>query len=114
MKNPESNRIAEVGSQGHSMTWGELLQCRMVRVGVSQSPYGGWRKRQGTAGLLSLAFGQTLSKTGIWVSFCDDNISATLLRSLSYFLLLTPQVSKLFPKKNKLHTASGGQVTFIK
>ncbi len=30
------------------MTWGESLQCRMVRVGVSQCPTGGWRKRQGT------------------------------------------------------------------
>ncbi len=36
-KNPESNRIAEVGSQGRSMTWGESLQCRMVRVEVSQT-----------------------------------------------------------------------------
>jgi hypothetical protein len=36
---PESNRIAEVGSQGRSMTWGESLQCRMVRVGVSQAPW---------------------------------------------------------------------------
>jgi hypothetical protein len=30
------------------MIWGESLQCRMVRVGVSQCPTGGWRKRQGT------------------------------------------------------------------
>jgi hypothetical protein len=30
------------------MTWGESLQCRIVRVGVSQCPTGGWRKRQGT------------------------------------------------------------------
>jgi hypothetical protein len=28
--------------------WGESLQCRMVRVGVSQCPTGGWRNRQGT------------------------------------------------------------------
>jgi hypothetical protein len=28
--------------------WGESLQCRMVRVGVSQCLNGGWRKRQGT------------------------------------------------------------------
>jgi hypothetical protein len=48
MKNPESNRIAEVGLQGCSMTWGESLQCPMVWVGVSQCPTGGWRKRQGT------------------------------------------------------------------
>ncbi len=40
-KNPESNRIAEVVSQGCSMTWGELLQCRIVRVGVSRCPTGG-------------------------------------------------------------------------
>jgi hypothetical protein len=48
MKNPKSNRIADVGSQGRSMTWGESLQCRIVQVGVSQCPTGGWRKRQGT------------------------------------------------------------------
>jgi hypothetical protein len=48
MKNPESNRIAEVGSQGRSMTWGESLQCQIVWVGVSQCPTGGWRKHQGT------------------------------------------------------------------
>jgi hypothetical protein len=54
-KNPESNRIAEVGSQGRSMTWGESLQCRMVRVGVSQCRTGGWRKRQGTVVLDLLA-----------------------------------------------------------
>jgi hypothetical protein len=40
-KNPESNRIAEVVSQGRSMTVGESLQCQMVRVGVSQCPTGG-------------------------------------------------------------------------
>jgi hypothetical protein len=28
--------------------WGESLQCRMVRVRVSQCPTGGWRNRQGT------------------------------------------------------------------
>jgi hypothetical protein len=44
----ESNRIAEVGLQGCSMSWRESLQCRIVRVGVSQCPTGGWRKRQGT------------------------------------------------------------------
>jgi hypothetical protein len=48
MKNPESNHKADVVSQGRSMTWGELLQCRMVRVGVSQCPTGGWRNHQGT------------------------------------------------------------------
>jgi hypothetical protein len=30
------------------MTWGESLQCQMVRVGLSQCPTGGWIKRQGT------------------------------------------------------------------
>jgi hypothetical protein len=40
--------IDEVVSQGRSMTWGELLQCPMVWVGVSQCPTGGWRNRQGT------------------------------------------------------------------
>jgi hypothetical protein len=48
MKNPDSHYIAEVVSQGRSMTWGELLQCRMVRVGVSQCPTGGWPNHQGT------------------------------------------------------------------
>jgi hypothetical protein len=48
MKNPESNLIAEVVSQGRSMTWGESLQCRMVQVGVSQCPIGGWHIHQGT------------------------------------------------------------------
>ncbi len=43
MKNRESNRIAEVVFQGRSMPWGESLQCRMVRVRVSQCPTGGWR-----------------------------------------------------------------------
>ncbi len=47
-KNPEPYRIAEVVSQGHSMTWGESLQCQMVRVGVSQCPTGGWPNHQGT------------------------------------------------------------------
>ncbi len=28
--------------------WGESLQCRMVRVGVSQCLNGGWRNHQGT------------------------------------------------------------------
>jgi hypothetical protein len=28
--------------------WSESLQCRMVRVGVSQCPTGGWHNRQGT------------------------------------------------------------------
>jgi hypothetical protein len=35
------------------MTWGESLQCRIVRVGVSQCPTGGWRKHQGTQNLLT-------------------------------------------------------------
>jgi hypothetical protein len=35
------DRIVEVVSQGRSMTWGESLQCLMVRVGVSQCPTGG-------------------------------------------------------------------------
>jgi hypothetical protein len=48
MKNPESNCIAEAVSQGSSMTWGESLQCRMVWVGVTQCPTGGWRNHQGT------------------------------------------------------------------
>ncbi len=48
MKNSESNRIAEVVSQGRSMTWDESLQCQMVRVRVSQCPTGGWRNHQGT------------------------------------------------------------------
>jgi hypothetical protein len=47
-KNPESNRLAEVVSQGRSMTWGESLQCQIVRVGVSQCPTGGWRNHRGT------------------------------------------------------------------
>jgi hypothetical protein len=47
-KNPESNRIVEVVSQGRSMTWGESLQCRMVRVRVSQCPTGEWRNHHGT------------------------------------------------------------------
>ncbi len=47
-KNPESNHIADIVSQGRSMTWGESLQCRIVRVGVSQCPTGGWRNHQDT------------------------------------------------------------------
>jgi hypothetical protein len=58
MKNPESNRIAEVVSQGRSMTRGESLQWWMVRFGVSHCPTGGWRNRQGTEGSL-LLFGLT-------------------------------------------------------
>jgi hypothetical protein len=38
-KNPESNHIGEV-QQDRSMTGGELLQCQMVWVGVSQCPTG--------------------------------------------------------------------------
>ncbi len=48
MINSESNRIAEVVSQGRSMTWGKSLQCQIVRVGMSQCPTGGWRNHQGT------------------------------------------------------------------
>jgi hypothetical protein len=51
-------RIAEVVSQGRSMTWGESLQCRMVRVGVSQCPTWGWRNRQGTDYYLELRCSQ--------------------------------------------------------
>jgi hypothetical protein len=47
-KNPESNRIDGVVSQGRSMTWGESLQCRMVRVGVPQCQTGGWPNHHGT------------------------------------------------------------------
>jgi hypothetical protein len=47
MKHLESSRIAEVVLQGRSMTWGESLQCRIVRVQVSQCPSGGWRNHQG-------------------------------------------------------------------
>jgi hypothetical protein len=35
------------------MTWGESLQCRMVRIRVSQCPTGGWRNHQGTTVLAS-------------------------------------------------------------
>jgi hypothetical protein len=47
-KNTESNRIAEVVSQGRGMTWGESFQCLMVQIEVSQCPTGGWRNHQGT------------------------------------------------------------------
>jgi hypothetical protein len=49
MKNPESNRIAEVMLQGRSMTWGESLQYQMVCVRMSQCPTGGWPIYHGTA-----------------------------------------------------------------
>jgi hypothetical protein len=48
MKNQESNRIAEVVSQGRSMTGGESLQSQIVRVGVSQCPIEGWPNHHGT------------------------------------------------------------------
>ncbi len=48
-KNLVFNCVAEVVSQGRSMTWCELLQSRMVQVGVSQCPTGGWCNHHSTA-----------------------------------------------------------------
>ncbi len=48
MKNFGSDWIHSVMSRGRSMIGVSLLQCWMVRVGVSQWPNGGWTNDQGT------------------------------------------------------------------
>jgi hypothetical protein len=48
-KNPESNRIAEVVSQGRSMTWANCYSVRWCRLECHGVQLGGWRNRQGTA-----------------------------------------------------------------
>jgi hypothetical protein len=44
---------------------GRILQCRIVRVGVSQCPTGGWRKHQGTECLPFVFIVNKRAKVGI-------------------------------------------------
>ncbi len=77
------------------MTWGESLQCQMVRVGVSQCPTGGWRKRQGT--ISSVGMHQEEAGRGgiggVGVELVSFRTHNSKLQNRWYHLLLYSRIS---------------------